>query len=158
MAIEIVDLPIKKMVMFHSYVNVYQRTTLQSKLLKILHLLRWFFSLDDTSCGNIPLYSHSHIPINIESWKISPWLYILSLLISNYITNNIHMISPVKSLLDLFNVESRGPIRARFGPGPCQSDPTSGSAGEPSERWLQRWVQSMDWFSREHLNRKPSPD
>jgi hypothetical protein len=32
MAIEIVDFPIKKMVMFHSYVNLYQRVHYQTEV------------------------------------------------------------------------------------------------------------------------------
>ena len=44
MAIEIVDLPSYKMVIFHSYVNVYQRVTIQRAIKGYHHLWKCLHS------------------------------------------------------------------------------------------------------------------
>ena len=96
MAIEIVDLLIKKM-WFSIVMLVYQITTLQSKLLKIPHLFNNETSMADFSAlmtpeGVISHYIPMNIPMNIESFSLP-----MIIVISNYITNKIPMISPVKS-------------------------------------------------------------
>ena len=74
MAIEIVDFPMKNLVIFHSYVNVYQAGYLGT------HLNRGFFSTDfPTSLRKkhgweIPANWHGHFESMGKSWSFQWWI------------------------------------------------------------------------------------